>query len=417
MNKQLLIVLALFLGINCRAQITFEKGYFVKNTGEKTECLIKNLDWKNNPTQFEYKTSLDSDSKMASLRTIKEFGIIGIVKYQRHDVDIDVSKQDLNDLNTNRNPEFEKSTVFLKVLTEGKATLYVYENSILRKFFFKTENTPVEQLIYKKYKISPSKVSANTRYKQQLWGSLKCDKITLKRIENLPYYKNKLIDLFSDYNTCMNPETEVVVYKKNENKGILSLSVKPRLYISSLESEENITTKRVYDFGSKQNISLGVEAEYIFPFNKGKWGIFIEANYQYFKSNAELLVRNELSSSSDRIISQEINYKAIEVPVGIKHYMFINDFSSIFLTGSYAIDVDLDSTIERTETFTNGTLSREENLEIVGKGSIGLGIGYKYKNRYSVEFRYNTNRDLLSRFPAQKTDYNVSTIILGYRIF
>lgn len=55
MKRNLLLLLALKFSFVVNAQINFEKGYFISNDNEKIECLIKSIDWKNNPTEFKYK--------------------------------------------------------------------------------------------------------------------------------------------------------------------------------------------------------------------------------------------------------------------------------------------------------------------------------------------------------------------------
>ena len=53
MNKLLFIVVLLsIIGIESKAQVIFEKGYFINREGQKTECFIKNLDWRNNPSSI-----------------------------------------------------------------------------------------------------------------------------------------------------------------------------------------------------------------------------------------------------------------------------------------------------------------------------------------------------------------------------
>ena len=37
-------------------------------------------------------------------------------------------------------------------------------------------------------------------------------------------------------------------------------------------------------FDSNTNVSLGIEAEFILPFNKNKWAIIFEPTYQYYKT-------------------------------------------------------------------------------------------------------------------------------------
>ncbi|MFK7782131.1 hypothetical protein [Psychroserpens sp.] len=58
------------------SQINFEKGYLISNQGEKLDIFIKNNDWNDNPTEFKYKITLDSDQVIdESINNVKEFGI------------------------------------------------------------------------------------------------------------------------------------------------------------------------------------------------------------------------------------------------------------------------------------------------------------------------------------------------------
>ena len=76
MNKRLLFfTLFMLLDIKSFSQIIFENGYFIDDSDSKIECLIKNIDWKNNPTEFEYKLSPNEAIQKATIQTVKEFGI------------------------------------------------------------------------------------------------------------------------------------------------------------------------------------------------------------------------------------------------------------------------------------------------------------------------------------------------------
>ena len=81
--KQTLLVLMTIISFNCYSQIKFEKGYFINNDGERTDCLIKNSDWRNNPMKFQYRLTEDSISKIATIESVKEFGINSFSKYKR----------------------------------------------------------------------------------------------------------------------------------------------------------------------------------------------------------------------------------------------------------------------------------------------------------------------------------------------
>ena len=134
MKKALVLVFAL-LTIQAFAQITFEKGYFIDNSDQRIECLIKNVDWRNNPTNFQYKLNQNEEPVEAEITNVKEFGIYNSSKFLRRVVKIDRSTEETNKLSKERNPKFEEEQLFLKVLNEGKANLYSYYDTGLRRFF------------------------------------------------------------------------------------------------------------------------------------------------------------------------------------------------------------------------------------------------------------------------------------------
>lgn len=135
MKKQLLLLLTVCLSLSGYSQITFEKGYYIDNANEKTDCLIKNNDWKNSPTEFDYKLAADTEPKRLNTKSVKEFGIHTKSKYIRYTGNIDVSSDNLDRISDDKNPVFESQTLFLKVLQEGKANLYLYDIEGMRRFF------------------------------------------------------------------------------------------------------------------------------------------------------------------------------------------------------------------------------------------------------------------------------------------
>ena len=95
MNKQLLFLLLFaFSGTISYSQNTFDQGYFVNNSDQKIECLIYNIDWKNNPTKFDYKTDENAEIQTESIENIKEFSVNDASKFIRKSVQIDRSSDD-----------------------------------------------------------------------------------------------------------------------------------------------------------------------------------------------------------------------------------------------------------------------------------------------------------------------------------
>ncbi len=88
--------------MNGYSQISFEKGYYIDNSKQKTECLIKNIDWKNNPTTIEFKLSENGETFPADIKTIEEFGIYNVSKYIRNIVKIDNSSDNIERLSNEK---------------------------------------------------------------------------------------------------------------------------------------------------------------------------------------------------------------------------------------------------------------------------------------------------------------------------
>ncbi|WKN29896.1 hypothetical protein PZB74_13065 [Porifericola rhodea] len=88
-RKLLLSAFSLMLSFSGFAQIEFEKGYFINNAGQRKDCLIKNMDWKDSPTSFLYKASASAQEQSADIEEVSEFGVAGYIKYVRSEVQID----------------------------------------------------------------------------------------------------------------------------------------------------------------------------------------------------------------------------------------------------------------------------------------------------------------------------------------
>lgn len=395
MKKQVLFLFAAILSISGYSQTKFEKGYYIDNSNQKVDCLIKNLDWKNNPTEFEYKLSEDSDNKTGTIKDVKEFGINNIFKYARHTVLIDKSSNTISEMSTVSNPVFNEEELFLKVLIEGKASLYSYEKGLLKRYFYNKDESEIEQLIFKKYLISANQIGENSRYKQQLWNDLKCETFKISRVEKLNYQKNELVRFFIDYNACNNQD--FTNFNENQNKGMFNLNIRPGLKSSSLSLQNSFSGSKNIDFDKKLGFRLGIEAEFILPFNNNKWAVVIEPTYQYYKTEKQFA-----------LYTGSVDYKSLEFPIGLRHYFFINDNSKIFINALYVFDFSLNSTIEFTTPLS---------LELNKGNNLAFGLGYKYNDKYSLEFRYESKRDLLNDYVNWTSNYNSISFILGYTLF
>lgn len=217
------------------------------------------------------------------------------------------------------------------------------------------------------------------------------------------------MDYFEKYNECVN--SEYITYGKGQNKNLFNLSIRGGVNSASLsvdnDSRNNgIPWRGIADFDNEIGFRAGIEAEYIMPFNKNKWAIILEPTYQYYTSEKELETRIAYA-----------DYTSFEVPIGLRHYFFLNEKSKFFINGSYIFELSSDFAV----TYDVG--DDPSRLYDVGRPLIGdstpnlaLGFGFNHNNRYNIEFRYHTNRNVLSNYISWKADYSVMSIIFGVSI-
>ncbi|WP_159947505.1 porin family protein [Polaribacter septentrionalilitoris] len=406
MKKTPLFTFLLVCTLNLFSQTSFEKGYFINNSGEKIECLIKNLDLLNNPKSFVYKLTKDSSENIATISNVKEFEIYKISKYERHTVKIDRSSENSNELSLTRKVKFTDEQLFLKVLLKGKASLYKYSEPGLLRFFYEIDD--IKQLVFKSFLSSDRfTIKKNERYKQQILDNLKCSDIKENRIKKLEYKSSKLVKLFEDYNNCEN--ANFVNYIKENTKKYkaqfnLSLNANVNLLGFSI-SELGFSAS----FNNKLALSLGVEAEYVLGFNNNKWAIVINPNYLSYSSMYDDLTDRITKADN----SATINYSTIDVPIGIRHYIYLNDKSKFFVNTFLVSNFTMKSEIRSIGTNVNKPL----NYDIETDMNYAFGVGYKYNNKFSIELRTYTARDLLNQFASKESSFNSTSVILGYTIF
>ncbi|SEA21801.1 porin family protein [Bizionia paragorgiae] len=407
MKNQLLFLLTLFVCFNCYSQVLFKPGYYVDRNNKKTTCLIKNTNWRNNPTEFEYKLSENEEPKIGKVALINEFGVNNTSKYVKGIVNIDRSRGTTSDLSETKEPVFNEEELFLKVLVEGKFNLYEYVDGSIRRYFYSEDGDNIEQLIFKNYKTKDNLLAQNNKFRQQLWINLKCPSFTMKDVERLDYTKNDLVRFFNKYSACHN--TEPIKFTPKQKKDLFNLTLRPRLNNSSLSVINTSTNGKTTNFDSKLGFGFGLEAEFILPYNNNKWAIVVESTYQNFKS--EKTIENNFISGGQQIT--EVDYSSIEIPISLRHYFHLNNNEKIFVNASYVFDISSKSSIE----LKRADNSSYSSLDVNSKKNLAIGVGYKLDDKYGIEMRYQTNREILNNYNFWNADYKTFSIIFGYTLF
>tara|TARA_R100001369_G_scaffold64797_1_gene92038 strand:+ start:119 stop:1309 length:1191 start_codon:yes stop_codon:yes gene_type:complete len=391
------------------AQVSYDVGYIIDNSGNKIDCFIKDLDWSNTPTEFQYKLTKDSkEITIGTLNSIKAFGIGNHTKYTNATVSIDRSPTKVANMSRNYEPDFITETVFLKWLVEGSANLYEYQDNQIQRFFYNTDIIKIEQLIYKKFLLNSNSVSINNSFKKQIYDNLKCETLFISDSKLLNYSDNDLVDFFQKYNVCTNKESRV--YEGLKNKGKINLSAKIGYFSSSLniDYDEGFLgpqDRQSAELDSKSSIRIAAEVEYVLPLNNNKWSIFLEPGYQSYNAS-------ETYSGGDFATFEQtvtVDYQYVDVPFGLRHYMFLNNNSKLFVSAAFVFVLDLSKKVDYEDN--NGSI----DLPIKSSSSLCFGLGFNYLNRFSIEARLSTPRDITSGDILFTSKYRITPgLVLGY---
>lgn len=404
MKKLFGLLLLLVTGV-CFAQINFEQGTFTKNDGQVVNCLIKNVDWKNNPVNFTYKLNETDYEKKTGIADVISFEV-GNHSFWRFTVNIDRSSSEVSDMSNHKDPDFKEEILFLKKIAGDASMLYRYEDgNIVRYFASKGSSTP-EQLIHKPYLVAGG-ISYNDSYKGQLYRLMK-DKFTGNtEYKNVRYNDRDLIKLFTLYNGNENDE------KSHVQKKSASVSVKFLVgarYMST--SNKNIDVGGNFDLGGQLTPMAGIELETILPFNNNKWAVFIQPQYQSYSKGKTSTFNGEINPLVDK---WDINYKSIDVPLGIRHYFFLNNNSKISISAAYLYSFKLFGS-KVNFSRTGNAYNYQKSAEILNNAGLMVASGYYYKNA-GIELRYNFKRSLMSNNAFWTSKYSGLSLSAIYKMF
>jgi hypothetical protein len=405
-------ILLLFSFFFTSAQKDFKSGYFIAD-GIKTDCLIENKFWNSSPDEFVYKLDKDSPTKTRNKFNTSEFGLNGYFKFISADVDIDESKWETDNLDYNREPEFEKKRVFLRLIIDSEVKFYNYtRGKNIKRYFYQIGNSDIEQLVYKKYLIRDKnkQIGENDAYKQWLFNNLKCEDQSLNDVEKLKYNETSLKKYFIEYNECIGAEIKFIDKKQKVDflKYLdFSFSLKGGVEFGSTKVVNALRENLNTDLGSSEAFRYGVEAEFYLPFLKKQFSFYSDPSYRSI--SISLSIPDERLTGNLKNVNY--NYSSFEIPLGIRYYYYFNEATQLFLNYAYVFDnVGDDSSVEfsRADGTSLGGFSNLKTNE-----SQYFGVGLRAFDRFSGELRFYTNKDI-----GPNIEYSNSiTLVVGYKVF
>lgn len=410
MKTNLFLLIAILYQTASFAQINFEPGYIINNQGVKNECLIKNTGWKNNPENFEYKLSATNEVKKGALNEFSEFSVTEYT-FRRFTVDIDRSPETIAWLSDSNEPLYKRETLFLNVLVQGDITLYKYEDSEMLRFFYSTpQNSQPVQLIFKMYK-QDTKIIYNRTYKSEL-QKLMSGRINDPEVfKQLDYKEKAMVRLFRKYNGVSD---ENPITGGSKETGKFHIKAGPGVNFVTLKTDYGSVAEAPYEFSSKATFSTGIELEYILPFNKNKWAVFMAPSYQSYTNKAT----GYFAEGPSRLFNTwNIKYNNIDVPLGARHYMYLNNNARFFINAAYIYSQGIGgSKVTFSKgTVTNGITTLTAEAQSKKQSSFMAGVGFSYK-QFSIEARYLGERAITSGYGNWTANYSGSSLVLLYTI-
>ncbi len=398
--KQNFTFLLILITTSLFSQSNFESGYYIDNNDVKHSGFIYNTDWKFNPTSITFKNNSSDKGSKIDISELKEFTITGISEYKRFTVDVDKSLNSLESISKQKDPEYINETVLLQTITKGDISLLRLDQpGTINFYLLKEEDNQPTPLVYKQYQVKSRVVAKNNHYKQQLLNTLNCNSLNTTTFEKLDYSERKLKDLFNKYYKCTNQT--VVKEDKSNHRDEINLSIRPAYFNSSYDVSGFTTqTEKNGEFESHSGFQIGLEFEYILPFFNNKMGIMLEPQYRSYE-----FVKNGEIAQGRAILKHSV----IDLSFGFRYYSYINDSSKLFYNLNYHTNIKGGS---------GDILDYESgrDFDVSNSGSFAAGIGYNYNSKYSLEVRYEFERNFLSNKGVQEESKTLF-VILGYNLF
>jgi hypothetical protein len=387
----------LFVVGNAVAQIEYEEGYLINNDSVRIPCQIFNKAWDYNPGQFQFRRQPNGPEQVGTLDDVREFGTSGGYKYVRAELLVDQSTDDLQKVGTNKDPIWATERIFLKVLVEGKATLYhLKTNDGRTRFFFSMNGGKIQQLIYKQYTPKPMELVYNDGFRQQLYLQVNCFDEEYKELTRVNYRASDLTTFFKKYNACSGDERSSAPKPLRE---VFRFNIKTGISTAGLSVAHTYTyVMPEVKFPTKVILMPALEGEWIMPFNKSKWSVPVEASYQQYSGEKQITYKGPVSAQ----------YRGFQLAFGVRHHLFLKNGSRFFING--LLNYNITDTSYSKLYLPHRTLTFSTGLNL-GAGA-GIAVGF-----FSAELRYYTAKTLLTSYLGWNSQYRVLSLVAGFRLF
>ncbi len=291
----------------------FVPGYIVTLKGDTVEVVFSDKVLNKHFKEIKCKKNLLSLAEETySATAIKGFYLSQSNEYfYSKTIVIDKKSIELTQLESDPKPKNVTETVFVKLLVQGEANLYSYQDENAKKhFLFSKKNTPIQELIYLKYFTTQGIFRVIETYKLQLDTSLVgCKK---NKTAFLDFEESKLKHVFEQYNVCFSNDISYI-----------QESGKPK-----------IAFKALVGFGNFEMIPADEIYSYNFYFNNAR-------KVAFSNSKGNILLGGTLQILPRRV-SSPILYD-IELLFSKRSFSYLSVLDENPIKRTYKIELELNS--------------------------------------------------------------------------
>lgn len=343
-----------FVRITCWSQENYIPGYVVLSSLDTVHGYIDQRAWDVTPEKISFKRLLNGEKKTFSAGEIQEFKTKH-VRYVAADVQVEVSPQLVDELDSTSTFRFVSKRVFLEELVQGSKSLYFFANKKRRPFFYVGVNGRYELLKYKVYfKLYPNQllndpqpqkfVQENKTFLAEIGAYLDNCQIVNSNLKNTRYQASSLVKLFKYYSQQCGQNANIKIHEaKNPYKfrfgvrltnSITNLRFSGDLFLSNYPGRTNFDTPTNFGFGlsgefvhksAKREFSVGSELIYSSLTNKGSFSVVTTpTNYSKFTTELDIAMLKFNSIARLRYPIKRLYYNVLG---GVQIGYFLNQNS------------------------------------------------------------------------------------------
>lgn len=382
----ILIIFFFFISIVCISQSNFIAGYVIGYDNQRVDCKIESFNTQFSPTSIKY-IPINSDSILeGNVNTIKEFGIDGVSKFITATLKLDMTSRFINSMPKSFYDNMKETTVFLKIIVEGKATLYEYSNENNFVFAYTLDGNEPKQLVYKRYLDESKNVIVERRiYQQEINNYLKLQNQSVDDINRIQYDLDQLITQFEKFNmeNSLAPTSKYI-----KDKGVKS-QINISLGLLKSDFFDEIQGKRMPS-PTKSRISYYAGFQFLFNLYEKKNSLQFIINSAIQNIGTQGVKRNEPSFKS---------YTFLDLSFGPRYNWNIQQKQTMIFANILA---QSPFTLGRAK-FGDTPLPSYPFYILYPKLIYGGGV---IKNRQSLEFRFHRIKyDINSLYNSYSTYY------------